>query len=148
MTSHNPNPDQSQPSSDLPAAGASALKVYLDTCEKNAIVPNVGGAWARAFCAGADYAARAVATQAGPATWDLIEQLVQLECSKERLLMEYMGKAMPADVYLRFQKLRDDRIPTLQAQLRAALAGAEAICESVHTVDLRTSPSPYTNLPQ
>ncbi|GAB2806713.1 hypothetical protein GCM10027276_04340 [Comamonas piscis] len=135
MTSHYPNPDQSQPSSDLPAAGAAALKVYLDTCEKNAIVPDVGGAWARAFCAGANYAAQAMATQAGPATWDLIEQLVQLECSKERLQMEYMGKAMPADVYLRFQKLRDERIPELQAKLRADLAALPTVCDSVQTAD-------------
>ncbi|MCS4292687.1 hypothetical protein M2375_000893 [Comamonas sp. BIGb0152] len=125
MTSHYPNTDQSQPNSDLPAAGAAALKAYLDTCEKNAIVPDVGGAWANAFRAGADYAAQAMATQAGPATWDLIEQLVQLECSRERLHMEYMGKAMPADVYLRFQKLRDERIPALRAQLHADLAATE-----------------------
>ena len=134
MTSHYPNPDQSQPSSDLPAAGAAALKMYLDTCEKNAIVPDVGGAWANAFRAGADYAAQAMTTQAGPATWDLIEQLVQLECSRERLHMEYMGKAMPADVYLRFQKLRDERIPALQVQLRAAIPSAP-VCESVHTAE-------------
>ncbi|MFA9284066.1 hypothetical protein ACCQ08_04745 [Comamonas sp. SY3] len=121
MTSHYHNPDQSQPKSDLTAAGAAALDAYLTTCRKNAIVPDVGGAWASAFSAGADYAAQAMATQAGPATWDLIEQLVQLECSRERLHMEYMGKAMPADVYLRFQKLRDERIPALQAQLRAAI---------------------------
>ena len=59
-----------------------------------------------------------------PATWDLIEQLVQLESSKNRLHLEYMGKAMPADVYLRFQKLRDERIPALLDQLRAGLAEA------------------------
>lgn len=59
-----------------------------------------------------------------PATWDLIEQLVQLESSKNRLHLEYMGKAMPADVYLRFQKLRDERIPALRSQLRVGLAAA------------------------
>ncbi|WP_313329449.1 hypothetical protein [Comamonas sp.] len=108
--------------SDIPGAGAAALDAYLTICRTNAIVPDVGGAWASAFRAGADYATQAMATQAGPATWDLIEQLVQLECSRQRLHLEYMGKAMPADVYLRFQKLRDERIPALQSQLRAALA--------------------------
>lgn len=49
---------------------------------------------------------------------------MQLESSKNRLHLEYMGKAMPADVYLRFQKLRDERIPALQSQLRAGLASA------------------------
>ncbi len=63
-------------------------------------------------------------TAACSATWDLIEQLVQLESSKNRLHLEYMGKAMPADVYLRFQKLRDERIPALQSQLRADLPAA------------------------
>ena len=112
--------------SDISGAGAAALDAYLTICRTNAIVPDVGGAWASAFRAGADYAAQAMATQAGPATWDLIEQLVQLECSRERLHLEYMGKAMPADVYLRFQKLRDERIPALQSQLRAALAATPA----------------------
>ncbi|WP_312463417.1 hypothetical protein [Comamonas sp.] len=142
MTSHYPNPDQSKPKSDLTTAGAAALDAYLTTCRKNAIVPDVGGAWANAFRAGADYAAHAMATQASPATWDLIEQLVQLECSRERLHMEYMGKAMPADVYLRFQKLRDERIPALQAQLRGVLASSEAVCESVHTDVSCTTPDP------
>ncbi|WP_312462334.1 hypothetical protein [Comamonas sp.] len=63
-------------------------------------------------------------TAACPATWDLIEQLVQLECTKNRLHLEYMGKAMPADVYLRFQNLRDERIPALRSQLRVGLAAA------------------------
>ncbi|WP_313330423.1 hypothetical protein [Comamonas sp.] len=58
------------------------------------------------------------------ATWDLIEQLVQLESSKNRLHLEYMDKAMPADVYLRFQNLRDERIPALRSQLRVGLAAA------------------------
>ncbi|GEM_PF-1159131 len=126
MTSYYPNPDQSQPKSDLTAAGAAALDAYLTTCRKNALVPDVGGAWANAFRAGADYAAQAMATQAGPATWDLIEQLVQLECTKTRLLQEFMGKSMPADVYLRFQKLRDERIPELQMQLQTFLAATES----------------------
>ena len=142
MTSHYPNPVQSKPKSDLTAAGAAALDAYLTTCRKNALVPDVGGAWANAFRAGADYAAHAMATQASPATWDLIEQLVQLECSRERLHMEYMGKAMPADVYLRFQKLRDERIPALQAQLRGVLASSEAVCEYVHTAVSCTTPDP------
>ncbi|TDS74376.1 hypothetical protein [Comamonas sp. JUb58] len=137
MTSQHPILAQVQPNNDLSAAGAAALDEYLTTCRTNAIVPDVGGAWASAFRAGADYAALAVATQAGPATWDLIEQLVQLECSRERLHMEYMGKAMPADVYLRFQKLRDERIPALQAQLRGVLAAASTVCDSVHTADSR-----------
>lgn len=63
-------------------------------------------------------------TAACPATWDLIEQLVQLESSKNRMHLEYMGKAMPADVYLRFQNLRDERIPALRSQLRVGLAAA------------------------
>ncbi|QMV73747.1 hypothetical protein HS961_13425 [Comamonas piscis] len=63
-------------------------------------------------------------TAACPATWDLIEQLVQLESSKNRLHLEYMGKAMPVDVYLRFQKLRDERIPALRSQLCTGLASA------------------------
>lgn len=63
-------------------------------------------------------------TAACSATWDLIEQLVQLESSKNRLHLEYMGKAMPADVYLRFQNLRDERIPALRSQLRVGLAAA------------------------
>jgi len=74
-------------------------------------------------------------TAACSATWDLIEQLVQLESSKNRLHLEYMGKAMPADVYLRFQNLRDERIPALQAQLRADLAGPSRVCDSMQTGD-------------
>jgi Restriction alleviation protein Lar len=136
----------STPAIDITGAGAAALDAYLTTCKKNTIVPDVGGAWANAFRAGADYAAQAMARQAGPATWDLIEQLVQLECSKERLHMEYLGKAMPADVYLRFQKLRDERIPALQAQLRSALAAAPTVCDSVHTTDSRKLAS--TEAPQ
>lgn len=147
MTSHYPNPVQSKPKSDLTAAGAAALDAYLTTCRKNALVPDVGGAWANAFRAGADYAAHAMATQASPATWDLIEQLVQLECSRERLHMEYMGKAMPADVYLRFQKLRDERIPALRAQLHADLAASPTVCDSVHTTHSSKPGNPAADQP-
>ncbi|WP_313330520.1 hypothetical protein [Comamonas sp.] len=118
MTSHYHSLSQAQTNSDILAASEAALKAYMNTCEKHTIVSDMNGAWAGALRAGADYAAQAMATQAGPATWDLIEQLVQLECSSERVRLEYMGKAIPADVYLRFQKLRDERIPSLHAKLR------------------------------
>ncbi|WEE79397.1 hypothetical protein LZ683_08585 [Comamonas testosteroni] len=42
---------------DVPASGATALSEYLKTCEQQAIVPDVGGAFASAFIAGFNLAA-------------------------------------------------------------------------------------------
>ncbi|WP_343734595.1 hypothetical protein [Acidovorax sp.] len=52
---------------------------------------------------------------------DLIGKLVQAESNKTRTHQEYMGKAMPDDVYARFQRLRDETIPALRTQLLDAL---------------------------
>ncbi|MGF6212393.1 hypothetical protein [Comamonas sp. 4034] len=46
---------------DFPSAGAAALSEYLQDCDEHAIAPDVGGAFANAFRAGANYAAKAVA---------------------------------------------------------------------------------------
>ena len=59
-------------------------------------------------------------------TWMLVEDLVQAECTKNRLHQEYMGKAMPEDVYQRFERLRDERVPALRAQVYARLAATPA----------------------
>jgi len=61
-----------------------------------------------------------------PDAWALIEELVKTESHKTRLHQQYMGKAMPDAEYERFQRMRDERIPELRAQLRAALAAAPA----------------------
>lgn len=72
-------------------------------------------------------AAVAVADElAEPTTWMLVEDLVQAECAKNRLHQEYMGKAMPEDVYQRFERLRDERVPALRAQVYARLAATPA----------------------
>lgn len=47
----------------MPASGAAALSEYLKTCEQHSIVPDVGGAFARAFAAGFSLAT----SQAAPA---------------------------------------------------------------------------------
>ncbi len=66
-----------------------------------------------------------------PTTWMLVEDLVQAECNKARLHQEYMGKAMPADVYQRFQRTRDELVPALRSEVYARLAATPAAAAPV-----------------
>ena len=66
---------------------------------------------------------------AEPTPWMLVEDLVQAEVTKNRLHQEYMGKAMPEDVHQRFERLRDERVPAIRAQVYARLAATPAAVE-------------------
>lgn len=53
---------------------------------------------------------------------DLITQFENAVNWCTRYHTEYMGKAMPDDVYDKFKRLRDETIPALKNELRAAIA--------------------------
>lgn len=55
---------------------------------------------------------------------DLVDQLCRAQGNLIRMHTDYLGKAMSDEVYAAFAALRDERIPALKKQLRAALAAA------------------------